>query len=402
MQKLRYFHRLATIAVGIVLLFLAVTGTLIQLIDLRSIYTQAPATDANVRAMRESFDGPPDYAVRRTDDYLSAPLPPASAFPAMFDIALRSARRNLGAQPLRFIELRMIGGVPVGQVGVGAGYVRFDARDGRLLRRAPLEEREPQSPDSQRNTVKRLHRMTSFGTWALYLNVLSAVALATLIVTGILLYVRLLGQRRKIKRPALFWSAGGSWRTLHRATALACALFLSIVAISGTWLAVEGLYRSFDVTPEPAGAAPVPAADHSAPLQDERLATMLRVTLTATAARAADAPIKVVRLRSYAGYPQGIVVTGGEDQRQLVFNAETGKPMSETEPGYPKGHFPFGWQVHQWAKSVHRGDMIGLTGRWLDLVAGLAMLYLTISGGVMYWQMWRRRQRAGRSQLVWK
>jgi hypothetical protein len=32
-----------------------------------------------------------------------------------------------------------------------------------------------------------------------------------------------------------------------------------------------------------------------------------------------------------------------------------------------------GWQAHQIAKQVHRGDYIGLSGRWMDLAAGLSL-----------------------------
>jgi uncharacterized iron-regulated membrane protein len=239
--------------------------------------------------------------------------------------------------------------------------------------------------------------MTTFGDWALFINVGVATGLAVLIVTGSLMYFKLLQQRRKIKRPSLFWSAGGTWRTVHRAVSLACAAFLVVVTLSGGWLAVESLYRSFDVLREQK-LPPVPVA----PLDDAAARAMLAVTMRAIDVKASGDPVKVVRLRNYGGYRQGVVVTGGSASRQLVFNARTGAAMTETEPGYPRVHFPFGWQAHQWAKNIHRGDMIGLTGRWMDLIAGFALIYLSLSGGVMYWTMWRRRRETGRPALVWK
>jgi hypothetical protein len=86
--------------------------------------------------------------------------------------------------------------------------------------------------------------------------------------------------------------------------------------------------------------------------------------------------LKVIRLRYFAGMPQGAIVTGGDDNKQMVFNAQTGRAVSETEPGYPPVGFPFSWQAHQLAKDVHRGGIIGLSGRFMDLFAGLAMFYL--------------------------
>ncbi len=87
--------------------------------------------------------------------------------------------------------------------------------------------------------------------------------------------------------------------------------------------------------------------DASSPLKDAELPNMLKVTLDAERADAGNVPIKVIRLRYYAGMPQGVLVTGGDDNKQMVFNAQTGRAVSETEPGYPPAGFPFGWQAHQ-------------------------------------------------------
>jgi uncharacterized iron-regulated membrane protein len=91
----------------------------------------------------------------------------------------------------------------------------------------------------------------------------------------------------------------------------------------------------------------------------------------------------------------------GDDTQQVVFNAATGHRAGLTEPGYPPTGFPFGWQAHQLAKQIHRGSYFGLSGRWMDFFGGVAIIYLSISGAVMYAQMWNRRRRAGRGALLW-
>jgi uncharacterized iron-regulated membrane protein len=63
---------------------------------------------------------------------------------------------------------------------------------------------------------------------------------------------------------------------------------------------------------------------------------------------------------------------------------------------------PLQWNVHEVAKRLHRGDYFGLTGRWMDLLTGLAILFLTISGMVMYLQLYRVRRKRGQRQLFWK
>jgi uncharacterized iron-regulated membrane protein len=129
---------------------------------------------------------------------------------------------------------------------------------------------------------------------------------------------------------------------------------------------------------------------------------MLRTTLSAFRSSLADQPLKVLRLRVYGGMAQGVVIVGsGDDTQQVVFNAATGHRASLTEPGYPPTGFPFGWQAHQVAKQVHRGSYIGLSGRWMDLFGGLSMVYLSLSGVVMYVEMWNRRRRSGRRALLW-
>lgn len=399
MQLLRYIHRWVALIIVIVTLYLGVTGSAIQLIDVRSILAHIPATDANVRAMHEGFDGPPGFAVRTSADYLAQSLPAGAPLASMLDQTMRSARASLGEAPLRYVELRMAGDMPVGQVGVGEGYLRFNAQSGALVARLAQEPKEAEFPDSPRNTFKRLHRMTTFGDWALLVNCAAALGLATLIVTGTLVYLRMFFQRRKAGHNKLFWSGGGLWRYLHRTVSIVCSLLLVWVTLTGAWLTADALYRSIDI--KQSGGVPSPPVQ-PAPLDDERLPGMLSVTLAAVRATEGDAPIQVVRLRNYGGYRQGVVVTGGDASRQLVFNADTGAAMSETEPGYPRAHFPFGWQAHQLAKNLHRGDFIGLPGRTLDVMAGLALIYLSLSGALMYWQMWQRRRQNGRNQIIWK
>ncbi len=399
MQSLRAVHRIVTATVVFFTLYLGCTGTLIQLIDLRTIFEHKPATDANTRAMREGFDGPDGFQVISTADYTAAPLSKSANPFNMLATVLKSARAAVGSSPLQYLELRVVDGKPVGQIDSGGTVLRFDAVTGAFLGKISVVH-EDSTPDSERNTVKHLHRMTEFGNWALWINVIVGTGLAILIVTGVWMYSKLFASRALIQRRSPFWSSGGWWRTLHRGISIVAALFLSVVMLSGTWLAVESLYFGYYITShkQVPGAARV---DSSSPLPDASVPAMLRTTLGTYQAHMPNTPARVIRLRLFGGMPQGVIVTGEEEARQLVFNAATGRRASETEPGYPVTGFPFGWQAHQVAKSVHRGDFFGLSGRFMDLFSGLAMIYLSISGIAMYYELWRKRRKAGRSGLVW-
>lgn len=402
MQQLRSIHRMVTVPIVLFTLFLAVTGIIIQVIDLDVILTHAPADNVNVRSMREAFDGPGAYQVRHTQDYLAPSLPAGFDYTAALTRDLPSLRKAAGHTPLSFVEFRMEGGHPAAVAGMGAGHVAVDAASGIVTAHTAKDIVESQSPESDRNTWKHLHRMTTFGNGALIINVLVSLGLVILIVTGLWIYVKLARQRRRIGKSIVYWSAGGTWRSLHRVISLVAALWLVVVTLSGAWLAVESLGLAVTMMTHAPGkgrmAPPAPT-----PVADQELPAMLRATLAAATRDAPGEAITVLRLRHYGPYAQGVVVTAGEEQsRQLVYNTATGEGMSETEAGYPPVPFPFGWQAHQIAKSIHRGDWFGMTGRWADLLAGLAMAYLSVSGMVMYWIMWRKRATGGRRALFWK
>ena len=61
MRNLRAVHRAVTAIVVLFTLYLGFSGTLIQLIDLRTLFEHAPATDPNMQSIREAFNGPGNF-----------------------------------------------------------------------------------------------------------------------------------------------------------------------------------------------------------------------------------------------------------------------------------------------------------------------------------------------------
>lgn len=401
---MRTYHRIIALFVLIFTLYLGVTGSLIQITDLYTLYANAPETDPNKKAIREGLDGTSDFQVINVPDYTAPVLPANFDYAGSLTRVLARSREALQDAPLQYIEFRMLDGQPVGQAKTEGRLLRFGANDGVLQG----EGKPPRGAGgtfgrSLRNTFKGLHRLTSFGNWTLWINIFVGVSLCVMLVTGLVMYCRLLSARASIKKPGLFWSAGGNWRSLHRAISLVSAVFVIVIVLTGTWLAVESLGRSYLGARERAlVASGVPIEDPGAPLTDQQLPGMMSATLAAYRGSYRDTPLRAIRLRVYGGMSQGVVISGGPEAQQLVFNTSNGRSASMTEPGYPPQHFPFGWQSHQIAKKVHRGDFIGLSGRWMDLFGALSLLYLTISGGVMYVELWRRRRKAGRAGVIWK
>ena len=416
-------HRWVSILAVLFTLYLSVTGSLIQLIDLKGLLLHSSPYDPNLQAMRGDVNGPGDYAVIGPAYYLARPMPAGTDYPALFGRTLAATRKAAGDTPIRYLELLEAGGRvegiaqlddhPADPAGAEPRFptprhttLVFDAATGAPLPGAGVPLHNVESQQAPRIVIKSLHRMTTFGNWALWINIFVAVGLLTLIVTGVCAYAKQYRARSRMGRKALFWKAQDWWRTLHRAFSVVCALFLTILVASGLWLAVESLvfgYRMADQFAEAraTGRPPAMQADAFTPLLDAAVPQLARVTAGAYAADHPDLPPRAVRLRVYAGYAQGVVIGGEGEARQLVYDARTGAPMRETESGYPEVGFPFGWQTHQWAKQVHNGSMIGLTGRGISLLSGLALLYLSISGIVMYLNLYRRRARNGRKALFW-
>jgi uncharacterized iron-regulated membrane protein len=381
-------------------LYIPAMGVFTQAVDLQALLRHAPATDPTMQAIRVGHDGPPNFQVIRDMDYAAQPLPANFDFDGALATVLKGARLALADAPITFVELRMSGGRPVGQAAFDHQVYRFDASSGAVMgppRKLTLAAMEQ---PSLRNAAKSLHRMSIMGWWAYLLDLFVGVAILVMIVTGMTVYMRMVMGRAATGRKALFWSAGGWWRTLHRAVALVAALFITVVALSGVFLAVNALGINISKALKH-GVRPGLTVDASSPLSDGQLPSMLHTTLTAYRHAHPGAGLKVLRLRYFAGMPQGVVITDEPTSRQLVFNAQTGRAVSETEPGYPDTDMPFGWQIGQIAKQIHRGDILGLPGRWMDLLSGLSLVYLGASGVVIYVELWRKRRSRGRHGLFW-
>ena len=398
---MRTVHRITSLFVVLVTLYLGITGTLVQLIDLRTLIRHVPATDPDMMAIREDKDGPDDFAVLGTAEYTAPSLPASFDYQAALPRLIDAARASLGSGALDYAEMRMSEGGAIGLVQSGQQLLRYDFATGQS--RTSPEPRRERPMTSLRNEIKHIHRMTTFGDWALWINPIVGVALGLFVVTGVVMYWQLLSARQRIKRPQWFWRAGGWWRTLHRWSSIVASLFILVIALSGTWLAVESLIFGYYLSAHlPKPGQPFVRQSGVNPLPDAQLPRMLSTTLAAYKSSLVDQPLKVLRLRVYGGMPQGVIIAGlGDDTQQVVFNAATGRRASLTEPGYPPTGFPFGWQAHQIAKQVHRGSYIGLSGRWMDLFGGVAIIYLSVSGVVMYVDMWNRRRRSGRRALLW-
>jgi uncharacterized iron-regulated membrane protein len=401
------WHRHTAFFSFILIFYVVATGLAIEASDLRAITVHAPPTDPDMLMMNQHIFGTPNYAVVSAPDYVAPALPPSFDWVGGIRRAAVLGRAAAPGADLQLVEVRGVAGRPAGRVRMSGKALIFDLATGKPLPDSALPPPEPgRNFSAPRANFKFFHRFNYIGQLATGLDGLAGAALAGLVITGLIQYARLLAARRRTGRGALLWKGGGTWRQLHRWIALGAALPVLWLATTGFILSVDNMVPGIaglarDPLQKPAGPDAFDGF-FGAPLRDAQLDGMTSVTLAAYRAQAGSAGIKVLQLRYFAGYAQGVVIAGDAATTQHVYNTATGAPMSMTEPGYPKVSFPLGWEWHQKMKQLHRGDFFGMTGRWLDFAGACGALYLLVSGAVMYLDQRRRRLKSGRTDWVWK
>lgn len=189
-------------------------------------------------------------------------------------------------------------------------------------------------------------------------------------------------------------------RTLHRWISIIAAVFLANIAITGMMLSWDFISEQIWGFP---GGPPVGRGPATIPLPLAELPALMAATKQAAQARVPDGAVTAIRLVATDKTIQGIVLVNGEHAGRMVFDARTGQHLSGPAAKAPPEGQPLPPVTgHQFLKRLHRGDAIGFPGRYLDLTAGLALLYLTISAFWMYFQMWSRRAGTGRRRLFWR
>ena len=76
------------------------------------------------------------------------------------------------------------------------------------------------------------------------------------------------------------------------------------------------------------------------------------------------------------------------------------EPPGEHEHAGPGGEG--GGDLHGLVMHIHSGEYFGKYANVIGLVCGLALLFFSVSGLWMYWQMFNARARNGRSGVFWK
>jgi len=179
------------------------------------------------------------------------------------------------------------------------------------------------------------------------------------------------------------------WRQWHRWIALPTTLFLMFVAITGVLVAFTEFFGEAEalreatrdlVSPLMLGA---PFAAWSGRLDS---------ALAAVAAQAPGAPVDKITMQFKGNTPTITIFTGkpaGGEDRRFVVDANSGR-VTEVAPYVDK---PL---LHR----IHSGEAFGDGGLVVAMFWGSALAFLSLSGFLVYAQMFRRT-RTGLRRFFW-
>ena len=172
-------------------------------------------------------------------------------------------------------------------------------------------------------------------------------------------------------------------RQIHRWVSLVAAPFLMIVATTGVILQVQRLTGEDEDRDR---GAPTGLA---MPLN--AYAPMLAKTLEVAHARAPNRPIASIELQLAGDEPNGVVTFPGEPGRQITVDLRDGKLLKDEEH-----------EAESLILRIHSGEILGEPGVVLGVFWGSALVLLSITGLIVYLELYRRRRKAsGKNGLFW-
>jgi len=178
-------------------------------------------------------------------------------------------------------------------------------------------------------------------------------------------------------------------RQYHRWVSILAAIFLLIVSVTGVILQVQKLTGD-DADAGDHAAAPAVVGGLTTAMSPTEYAALLARTLNAVRARVPNSPVTTASLKMDGSVVQGIVTLPGDPPRQLVVDARSGRVLSD-ERG----------EHDSLIMRIHSGAILGDPGVVLGILWGSALVILSITGGWVYFDMYRRRRKAAKRGLFW-
>ncbi len=174
-------------------------------------------------------------------------------------------------------------------------------------------------------------------------------------------------------------------RQIHRWVSLPLILFLFLVTATGVVLQFQELGELGE------GERTAPTA--SALPSDALLLAQIQNALTAARAAKADFPAQRIDIdfsRGEAKARFGVSPRGGPS---IQVDLKSGATKVEAAPAP---------NLHVQMIMLHTGKAFGPFGLIIIALASIVFLILTVTGFLVYFNMWKRRKSAGKAGLFWK
>lgn len=173
-------------------------------------------------------------------------------------------------------------------------------------------------------------------------------------------------------------------RKLHRWTSLPIVLFMFIIAVSGVWLQ----FYEF----EEAGEGRHGRSRQVALPADAEVSSLVGAALAAARAQKPDLPIRKIEIEF--GDPAPKVVLGNGDRRGAKVEYDGATSSAKFVPPPPMS-------MRGLMIQLHTGRIGGFMGLIVVMLGGLILTLLSVTGAMVYFEMWKARRAAGRKGLFW-
>jgi uncharacterized iron-regulated membrane protein len=179
------------------------------------------------------------------------------------------------------------------------------------------------------------------------------------------------------------------WRRWHRWVAFPATLFLLFASVTGCILAWTEFFGPAEAEREATRklVSPVTLGGVTEPW-----AHKLADAFAAAAAKAGNAPVDKVTVQFKGTKPSITIYTGkpsGGEDKQFVVDARTGALLSETS-----------YEDKPFLNRLHSGEALGDGGLVFAMFWDAALAFLTLTGILIYFLMWRPNLR-GIKRFFW-
>ena len=173
-------------------------------------------------------------------------------------------------------------------------------------------------------------------------------------------------------------------RRYHRWFSFPLILFLFVVTMTGVVLQGEEVAKISEARPAASGASALP--------EDAVVLAQLGKALQQTRAANPDLAAQRIELNYSRGQAKARLAVQPRGGASVEVDMKTGETKVVTAP--PPS-------LHVMMIQLHTGRLLGPVGLVIMMLVSLVFLVLTITGFMVYLDMWKRRRKAAKSGLFW-